>query len=259
MMLRRVRVRELARGRARLVLGQAAGQIAQLVALPFLTRSYLPAEFGLYQVALAAAIVIQPVATLRNEFLIPLEMARERVRQRYVRSLALTAAIVAVALGVYVLVGGDPGAVSLMVAPILAGNAWSIIDNARLIRLGAIRELSRRNLLTGIITAALQIAAAALSAPIVMLGIVVLAARALAILFTRVKVAEWPIGANASDQFGASTRGGFSAVVAGVISNGTVYGLTLLTLAAFTADWIGQVGIAQRIMGLITNEGVAGV
>lgn len=237
-------------GSARLVWAQVIGQGGQLLALPFLTRAYSPGEYGLYQLGLALALVMQPVASLRNEFVIPVVHDLGRLRRIYRQSLA-TMLLASALLGAsgYLAARGATREVLILMAPLLLGNAWTALDNARLLRLENIKALAIRNLLTGGLTAVFQIALAVTGQPLVLVAWAVLAARLIAIAATSRSSRRLSVDPVRGQEAG-EVRTSVTTILAGVVSNASVYGLTLLTAAAYTPAWSGYVGVAQRIVNV---------
>lgn len=235
-----------------LVGAQVAGQIALLLVIPVLTRIFSPAEFGAYQIALAISIVIQPIATLRLEFIIPVTRSDELAARRY--RLAMTViiagslAIAMVGAAYFVWGGRGSGEVLVMLALLAVVNAWTVIDNARLIRGQQTKRLALRNFLAGFLAAVLQLVVGLFAPHVLLLAVALLVTRAIAILVTRSRSAapSAPSGEiEPDDRY--SLRRGATTVVAGVISNSSIYGLTLLGGAMFGASVSGQIAVAQRI------------
>lgn len=249
-----------------LVGAQAAGQVALLVVIPLLTRVYSPGELGLYQVALSIALVAQPLATLRLEFLVPVQGSDAAATRQYrVGTAVLTGLSVAVTLVGAALLAwadGDLGPAAVMVGLLLFVNGWTVLDNARLIRRRQQRRLAVRNLLAGLLAAGLQLVVALLDLPVTWLAVALFVGRTLAIVATR--------GGTTGDGAtgGGATKGGATgatdpverrreqpygvrrasvAVAAGTVANLSVYGLPLLVGATHGYAASGQVGTAQRV------------
>ena len=89
-MSRGARSRQVVRGGLLIVAATLAGQLLGLVALPIISRSYSPAELGLFSVVMALALLLGTVASGRLEMAIPLPS-----QEAEATSLAVFAAVAA--------------------------------------------------------------------------------------------------------------------------------------------------------------------
>ncbi|MFT4264605.1 MAG: oligosaccharide flippase family protein [Nocardioides sp.] len=231
---------------------QAAGQLALIGAVPILTRVYGPASLGSYQLATSIALVVQPIASRRLEFRIPVEPHGGGAVRQY-RSGVLFAAVLSAVLAGGALAArwqGHPhlAGTLLMVGTLLFATALAVLDNALLVRDRAFMRLGVRNFVSAVVAVLIQLAFAWAGGPVVGLAFAILGGRLAGILTTRVAVSSGvaPVPESAS----ASSRSLTTTVVtimAGVVSNSSVYGLTILTAALASPMETGQVGTAQRI------------
>lgn len=229
--------------------GQVLGQVFLLGSMPVLTRAFPPEVFGTYQLGLALALIFQPLASLRVEFIIPVTGPEEHARELYRLAAGCTTVI---SLGVVLIaeltpIWSDATRTTLIVfALMLAVNALSAIDNATLIRRNLRARLAARNLLYGIVAAPLQVAVALIEPQVWLLAVVLLIARGVAIAATT----TWSRAVLTTDTldrepYGWSRAG--TTTVAGVISNSSVHGLTVLSGALLSTSAAAQVGTAQRV------------
>jgi len=236
----------------RLLLGQVAGQLCLVVAIPVLTRVLVPVEMGLFQVAAAIAVVLQPAATLCQEFRIPVVTTVEEaaaLRRTGLVALGVASGIaLAVAAAAAVIGAGSVATVSLTTALLLLAYAGLVLDNAVLIRHERLGALAARNLLSGLLGAALQVGGALLTGSAVVLGAGVLVGRLIAIGVTRTPIPAPPGGAAA-----VPVRGTLLAVGSQSIWVFSMQTLTLLTTPFFGVVSAGYVGLAQRVAGAPTG------
>ncbi|WP_344067642.1 lipopolysaccharide biosynthesis protein [Microbacterium sediminicola] len=237
-----------------LILGQLVGQIALVAAIPFLTRLMPQAEMGIYQAGFSIALIVQPLATLRKELLIPVASTTDGSQHRR-RALLLSAlfAVVAGALigpGIWVVFDGIVGQTLIAGGIILFSVALLAIENAYLIRLGQYRRLAIRNLTAGVFAAALQVIAAQLIPTAIAVATALLVARLCA---TALTIARKPL---LSEKYGGGERASqrsasavVSAMVAAASSQAVVVG-SFWTLGPAAA---AQIGVGQRIAGAPTS------
>ncbi|MCD2193643.1 oligosaccharide flippase family protein [Actinomycetospora endophytica] len=238
-------------GLARLLLGQVLGQLCLVVAVPVLTRLMDPTEVGLFQLASAIAVVAQPAATWCHEFRIPVAASPAEVaalrRVGFAMLTATTALCGAVALGGALAASWDTAETALTTALLLGAYAGTVLDNAVLIRAQRRSALAARNLLSGVLGAGLQIAAALLLGSAVALGVAVLVGRLAAIGLTRASTTP-------GERTGSvSLRGSLPAVGAQSIWVLSMQTMTLLATPFFGVVAAGYVGLAQRIAGAPTS------
>ncbi|WJL94755.1 oligosaccharide flippase family protein [Microbacterium sp. ET2] len=247
MVLRRFR-RFLGTGPARnLILGQLIGQLAMLASLPFLTRLLAPEEMGVYQFALSLAIVLQPLATLRRELVIPFGDSRE-ARQERRTGLVASALLVCLILlfgSVTWAIGADTisiGAVST--AMLLASLSLTYIENAYLIRLNAQRRLAARNLVGGVGCALLQVVAAFYFGGALAVAFAYLIGRVIA---TAVTITRAPTIDEVAATGKAPRRHRFSAILSGMIAAASSQVIVMGSTLALGAAGGAQVAVAQRV------------
>lgn len=240
------------RGRGDLPLlaaGQIFGQLSLLMVLPVLTRSFDPSQLGSYNFALATALILQPLATFRAEFVIPVT-ARDHAARLYRAALATIVVASLAAASIALVLRGVGSARSadaaLLVAMLLFATSWMTLDSSKLIRAGAIRRLAARNFLAGSSAAALQLTVAAQSGSVLLLGVSVLFGRVVAIALTWRRRDE-PIGVTAEHRKRYGPREAFTSAFAGVVANSSVNGVTILTGAQFGSAASGLAGTAQRL------------
>lgn len=237
---------------ALVLLGQVVGQLCLVVAIPVLTRMIAPAEMGLFQVAAAIAVVLQPAATLCQEFRIPVARSSGEVasmRRAGLVALGSVAGLLVVLAGAASVLGlGGVATVALVAAILLLAYAGTVLDNAVLIRGEHLGALATRNLLSGLLGGALQIGGALLTGSALVLGLGVLAARLLAIAVTRTPVPGPHPGTGS-----VPVRGTLLAVGSQSIWVLSMQSLTLLTTPFFGVVAAGYVGVAQRVAGAPTG------
>jgi O-antigen/teichoic acid export membrane protein len=232
-----------------LVIGQVIGQLGMLIALPVITRSYSPHEVGLYQIANAIALIVQPIASWRYEFIIPsahTEWGARRFARLGNRSVAIVgSAALGLAALAYSFGSQDLAVVAGMVAPLVIAYATLAVDNAVLIRRGHTRRLASRNFLSGMLGGGFQIVVAATSLPLFLLAVAVLLARVTAILVTRT---PWrPTDVDSAPEITYTPSRALPTVLSGVVSNAAVNALPLVVPATGSTAGAGYAGTAQRI------------
>lgn len=236
-----------------MIVGQLIGQLSLVVAIPILTRIFTPAEMGVYQIATAVALILQPLASLRLEFYIPL-VPDQHVLRRYIRIGYLSTsavALVAAIVGLLLLSTGNATAAetATMVGFIIAAYAWMNLDNARLIRTGEHGRLALRNAVSGLLAAGLQLVAAVFLHSVLALAVAILIGRAISILATRPRS-----GGVAASQTGTSApaltpRRIALAVGSGVVWTASMQAITIVSGSTFGTAASGYVGVAQRVAG----------
>lgn len=230
--------------------GQALGQLLQVVALPLVARTYGPVGMGYYQVAIALSQLIQPLATLRLEYLIPAFSGPIRRRLFYpVIVISICLGLVSISLTTIFLTTrrSDWAVVTSSVMILVMAQSLMLVDSAFLVRRRLLRLIGTRGLIAGFVTALTQVAAVVAGLPLIALALSVLLGRVVAVVLTR----PGPGGVNhaATSQGTPSARlpGTAYAVATGMLQNGSAQSL------AITFGWVvgpaaaGQVGIAQRI------------
>lgn len=236
------------------VLSQAVGQLALVAVMPVLTRQFSPSELGVYQTGLAVGLTIQPLATLRAEFVLPALATDQEFRRvlgiagRTLGGVVLLLAVVASAAEVTG-AGGVAGMVAMAALLVLA-YGWTAVDNACLIREGRTGRLSARNLVAGLLSAGLQLVVALAWPHAVALAVAILVGRGVAVLVTRswarrpapAAVAE---GGDREWDLGRGLLGALS----GLTASAATQALVLYGSAGFGAGAAAQIGVAQRSAG----------
>jgi len=236
-----------------MILGQLIGQLSLVVAIPILTRVFSPAEMGVYQIATAVALILQPLASLRLEFYIPLvpdqQALRRYMRIGYLATIAITLLAAGVSL-VLLLTGSSTAAeTAAMIGLIVAAYAWMNLDNARLIRNGEHRRLAVRNAISGLLAAGLQLVAAVTLHSVLALALAILIGRAVSILATRPR-GDGIAASTASSLIPALTPRRIAlAVGSGVVWTASMQAITVASGTAFGTAASGYVGVAQRVAG----------
>lgn len=234
------------------VLAQAIAQLSLVVVLPVITRAFPVADVGYYQVAMAIAMTLQPLATLRVEFAIP-SLSRERNVRRLIRKATLSLLILSTGLagiaGIYQVMKQNSIALTLLMSAVmLAGFGWTAIDNSKLIREAQLGRLAARNLTSGLVASSLQLIVALASTSVLYLAIAILVARSMAILVTRTRRDNPTVERVIEDRPYTAKRMAAS-VSSGVVA--TITGQVLLFASAIggPVSASGYVGIAQRVAG----------
>lgn len=240
----------MSRERWLVVGGQAAGQLATVVTLPLLTRVLDPASMGLYQAAFAIGVILQPVASLRLEFLLP-AVRGERELRRLIRlstwSQFLSGIAAVGVFSVLVFVGmEEAGHIAAMAGMIMLAYAWTVLDNALLMRAGALHRLAIRNLLAGSLTAMLQILVALVYPNVLLLAASIIVGRAIAILSTRTSREASAREESLDEDAPWTVSRSVYSVLSGLVSSASLQGLTVYVSAGFGAAAAGAVGVAQR-------------
>lgn len=236
-----------------MIIGQLIGQLSLVVAIPILTRIFSPAEMGVYQIATAVALILQPLASLRLEFYIPL-VPDEHVLRRYLRIGYLSTvaiAVVACGLGLVLALAGASVAAetTTMVGLIIAAYAWMNLDNARLIRTGEHGRLAVRNAISGLLAAGLQLVAAFVLHSVLALAVAILVGRAISILTTRPR-GDAVTASHATTVIPTLTPRRIAlAVGSGVVWTASMQAITVASGSAFGTAASGYVGVAQRVAG----------
>jgi O-antigen/teichoic acid export membrane protein len=237
-----------------LISGQVIGQLSLIVVIPLLTRQFDPAEFGWFQLAMAVALVLQPVATLRAEFVIPTFENEQSARRLYFLALCSTlglacasgsAALVALLAG-----DVDQSVLWVMTGILLVAAAWTVVDNSRLIRAQRTRPLAIRNALAGLLAAGLQVIVALVGWGIVGLALALLFGRIIAIALTWVPRVSPVNSAPALPERNPYTvrRAGLS-ISSGLAASASAQTITLATGAMLGAQESAYVSVAQRMAG----------
>ncbi|MCU1513646.1 MAG: Polysaccharide biosynthesis protein [Microbacteriaceae bacterium] len=243
-------------GGRNLILGQIIGQGALVAVVPVLTRMVDVSAVGTFQIATAIALILQPIATLRLEFVIPSTrsgaLAIRRVNLGYLVCIGLSALLALAGLFDAMVTHLFAPEVVFGGAAILLAYGWMSLDNALLIRRGAIGRLAWRNALSGVIAALLQLAAAFFWPVSIALSLSLLVGRLVAIALTRGRAEVDDDGGNGTPDQSFSFGRSLKAVASGVIANGSMQALLVTGSALFGHFAAGQLGVAQRISGTPT-------
>lgn len=220
-----------------------------LGAIPFLTRLVPPDEMGIYQAGFSIALIIQPLATLRRELLIPVSNILDSRKQRSsaIRfSLICSAILLALSIIAIYIEAPRLGETLAAAALVLASIAMLTIENAYLIRVGQLRRLAMRNLLAGALTAAIQVAVAAVLPSALGIAAAMLLGRFVATALTRaprIQFQDERAGGERNQQRTASAI--LSATVASASTQAVIIG-SFWTLGPGAS---AQIAIGQRIAG----------
>lgn len=238
-----------------LIGAQATAQIALVAVLPLLTRQYSVSSIGIFQVSMAIAMTLQPLATLRVEFVIPATACRREVkslsRMSYFALFVVAVIGMIVALCAIVSFGSaDVAFIALMSSLIVVALAWTAIDNAQLVRQGHLKRLAIRNLTAGVSAALLQLTSALFDFHVIALAMSIFVGRVVAIAITRVSKKNLAVR---SDKPGPDARYTFRRIVmsvgSGIVATGTSYSLVIASGLVQSASSGGYIGVAQRVAG----------
>lgn len=239
-----------------MVAAQVAGQLALVLVMPVLTRMIETQTLGIYQAALALGLVLQPLGTLRTEFLLP-SLSSEAEYARVLRLALLVLATVTVATagvaGVALLVGDDTLSLSvLLTALLMFAYGWTMLDNAAVIRRGNARVLAYRNLLAGSLSALFQLIAAFIWPTALALALAIVLGRGIAIGLTRPPRARPTAAADHSRTQAREwwLSRSILAVLSGMTSSAAVQALVLFTGVALGPTGVAYIGTAQRTAGV---------
>jgi len=239
-----------------LVGAQVAGQTALLITVPVLTRAYSPNVLGIYQIGLALGLLLQPLVTLRVEFVLP-SLLSDREAKRLLRGALLRIAVAAFFLLVIAVIRGisTPFSESLIIATaVLVAYSLTGLDNAVLIRVAQPRRLAIRNFLVGFLTAAFQLITVFTVQSVALLGLALLLGRITAVALTKRRCSATS-GVDLASQPEWSVTRGVRASAAGLAAIGTDQSLRLMTGSVLGTGAAGLVGVAQQVasspLGLI--------
>ncbi|MFF0240482.1 hypothetical protein ACFYRW_09625 [Rhodococcus pyridinivorans] len=212
---------------------------------------------GAYQVGLGIALTLLPFATLRLEFIIPISASGQAARARVRTAFTCLASTVAICFGAgFCLHWWNSGHVSEQItvtSVLLLAYGVTAVENSILIRHSLRQRLAARNAVAGVSAALAQVLIAFVHPSIILLAFAVLFGRVLALLTVRRpsasdKLSDDPRNSTSpEDDYGV--RRAIPVVLAGMLSAGTLNGLTVLSSIGFSHGVAGQVGIAQRIAG----------
>lgn len=242
------------RGSSRqLVLGQLVGQVALVVAIPFLTRLLPAGEMGAYQAGFSIALVLQPLATLRRELLIPVSRAADTRRQRRVAVVfagACTAVLAAAGLVLHLVSLRHAADVLLATALILFSTALMTVENAYLIRQGALSRLAARNLLAGSVAAVLQVLTALAVPTAAAVAGALLLGRGVA---TAVTVVRRSVDETHDEAGARRSQRAVSAILSAMVANASSQAVVIGSFVVLGPVASATVGVGQRIGGAPTT------
>jgi O-antigen/teichoic acid export membrane protein len=221
---------------------------------PVLTRRYSALDVSLYQLGFAVAIILQPLATLRLELVLPVRSLERATRLFRIGSMVNLGLALAIAgLGVLLALAGLHNLRPILVT---AGCAtWALghaaLDNARLIRIGATRRMAVRSLMFGLLAGIFQIVSAYTFHTEMALGAALVIGRLVALpLSTFVPIPESPPNPDSSiDDRYTVGRAAASILSLSLSSLALQMPVLCISLTLGTIDG-GQVSLAQRIAGV---------
>lgn len=171
-----------------LMASQATGQMGIVAAMPFLTRQFSPSEFGGYQLAFTIGVLFQPFITLRFDSVIPSEATDSSVNQSLSLVVKVSSLLGVIWIGLlltcFLLDFQSIGMIVLMAGMIALAYSATALDNALLIRAKAMRRLSMRNLLGGLVVGLLQLILSVLFETVVAVAAAILLGRIAVLLVT---------------------------------------------------------------------------
>lgn len=237
----------------RVVLAQGVGQAAVLLATPFLSRQVPVIELGTYQTALAIALALQPLATLRVDFVLA-GIADDEVASRLLaRGRAAGYLILAVAAlaGVILFSVGQSHAaeVAWCAGPLAVAYSWLALDGGRFLRTQQLGALAARNLVSGIAAAVLQCIIAIFLPTAAALTGAIVAARLLAVVVSRRRAAKPAIPRVARGLSDATYSGRrmMRAVSASLLDTAIMQSLVIVPGATLGPEAAGYTGMSQRV------------
>lgn len=248
-----------------LLVGQIIGQLAVIGVTPVLTRVYSPSEFSVYALAIAIAIIVEPLATRRIEVVLASQKTRIDLRELCRRAL-IGVFIVALFLclaSVLFRIAGQPSTADGLLGAlfVLVASTLSSLDNGRLLRDGAYKRVGIRNGLGGLIVATLQLLFALSDLAAILLPVAVLVGRVLAIALTWTVRDRWLLTALLRSR--PLTPGALLPtrrdVLSGLLSSTALYGATYVTALFFGPYLVGLVGTAQRLVSAPASLVMAGI
>lgn len=243
-----------------LVAASAIGQLSVVAALPFLTRTFSPVEFGPYQTALALAILLQPLATLRIEMALPSASSVDVLRMRTIahRGIFLASSLLLL-LAIFARLREVAFELFLVASLILPAYGLMAVDTSVLIRQQRTTRLIARNLLSGLFVAILQVVAAYTTGEILAVALSVLAGRMLAVICTRIRV-DRILHEDESGSAEWTFSRGMTAALETLIANASTQGFRLYGAVFFGAPAAALIGVTQQAtsapLGLI-SQGLA--
>lgn len=233
------------------VAGQAAGQIALLAVTPILTRSFTPSELGSYQVAMAIALVIQPLATLRHEWVMPVAKSADttkRFLRRAVAAIVVTnGALLLIALTLFIFGKTHASASFLMTAFVNLAYSLAAVDNAMLIRAHSLQRLALRNFLSGIAASVLQLLVAVIAPHAILVAAAVLIGRLLAVAATRIGSTTVETVGDGEDSVDYGLKRMVVTIASGIVSSAALQGMTLTTGGTLGSAQAAYTATAQRV------------
>lgn len=232
-----------------LIIAQLVGQLALLLAIPVLTRLLSPTEMGIYQTGLSVALILQPLATLRRELLIPFAGMRDARKHRGIGlgfAAALSGATALMAIPAWAMGNVSLAETFLATALILPSFALMYVENAYLIRHGAQGRLAVRNLVGGVLSAALQVVAALLLPGAIAIAGALLLGRAVATFITVVRLTP---SAEVDGRGEKKSQRSVSAISSAMIAAASSQAVVIVSFATLGPSAAAQVAVGQRVAG----------
>lgn len=236
-----------------LIVGQLVGQMAALVAIPVLTRLVSAEEMGVYQTGLSVALILQPLASLRRELLIPFAEVQEAERNRRTAlgfGAGCSGVLALVALVMWTAGAGHVGAILLSTAFILLSLVLIYIENAYLILRGEHGRLASRNLIGGGLSACLQILTGLVAPNAIAIALALLVGRAIATAVTSARLS--PVESTPRRAERKSQRP-ISAVLSPMLATASTQAVIIGSFVTLGATAAAQVGLAQRVAAIPTS------
>lgn len=240
-----------------------------LAAMPVVARLCGPHEFGQYQLAFTASILVAICLTTRIEYRLPALREDDRVRSYMA---AIRVLRVASVLGFVVVLAGQGSDILVFVGvTLIMASAYglTLVDGGLFAEARFASMLATRNLLTGLLTALFQVAFLFLHSSYVSLAIATVVARMISVMVTRRRAKSELPGLAPGPAFGALAAGRtpreiVSTAGGSVVSNAVPFAPLVVGSIYLSAGDVGQYALAQRvavvpvsIMGLALAQIVA--
>ncbi|MEV8218581.1 glycosyltransferase [Microbacterium sp. NPDC077391] len=218
-----------------------------------LSRLVPVSELGTYQIALAIALALQPVATLRVDFALPgvaSDFMAWRIQRRgYAAGFAIL--LVAAATATVLALAGIPRAaeIATYAGVLTVAYSWLAIDGGRFIRTQDLDALATRNLVSGLAAAVFQCILVIFIPTAAALTCAIVAARFLAVGLSRMKArARRPLEASRRDDTDPyPTRRMITTVTTSLLDTLTLQSFVFVPGAVLGASAAGYMGMTQRI------------
>ncbi|MCS5485685.1 oligosaccharide flippase family protein [Curtobacterium flaccumfaciens pv. beticola] len=235
----------------KVVLAQAIGQASVLAATPVLGRLMPVHELGIYQTALAIALVLQPLATLRVDFVLPGVEDDATARQLLTRGRLAGVVLLTVAALVGVLFvfldNHDYAEIAVSAGVLALAYSWIALDGGQFLRTQALSALTARNLASGLSAAVLQCAAALLFPTALALTAAIVLARVIAIAVSRSKAPRFVLTSGSANRATYPLGRTFRAVLSSLLDTSILQSLVLVPGTVLGPAAAGYAGMSQRI------------